>query len=152
MRTILSGLFAGLLFGIGLGLGGMTDPAKVLGFLDFAGAWNPSLIFVMGGGVGVFALLFPLIRKRSGPLFAPSFDLPLGRPIDKRLVLGAATFGVGWGLLGLCPGPAITNAAVAGPQILLFLGAMGAGMAIHAALQKVRAGKAAERELLAPDA
>lgn len=149
MRTILSGLFAGLLFGVGLGLGGMTNPENVLGFLDFAGAWNPSLLFVMGGGVGVFSILFPLIRKRSGPLFAPSFDLPLRRQIDKRLVTGAAIFGVGWGLLGLCPGPAIVNAAAGSPKILLFLAAMGAGMALHSFVEGRRS---KEAQLLAPDA
>jgi uncharacterized membrane protein YedE/YeeE len=148
MRAILSGLVAGLLFGVGLGLGGMTDPRNVLGFLDFAGAWNPSLLFVMGGGVGVFAALFPLIRRRTGPLFAPAFDLPASRRIDGRLLGGSALFGIGWGLLGLCPGPAIVNAAVGGPKVLLFLGAMGAGMGLHAAMQKSRAA----RELLAPDA
>lgn|SRR5690606_29806983 len=149
---VLSGLVAGLLFGLGLGLGGMTDPRNVLGFLDFAGDWNPSLLWVMGGGVGVFAALFPAIRRRSGPLFAPAFDLPAMRRIDRELLAGSAIFGVGWGLLGLCPGPAIVNALVGGWKVLLFLAAMAAGMGFHALWQRRRLGEDAPCERLGPDA
>lgn len=121
-------LLLGLLFGIGLVISGMADPAKVLNFLDLAGTWDPSLAFVMGGAVIVafFGYRFALGRKR--PLLAPDFQLPTRRAIDGRLVAGAAIFGLGWGLGGFCPGPALTSLGLAETGTLVFVPAMFAGM------------------------
>jgi uncharacterized membrane protein YedE/YeeE len=127
---------SGLLFAFGLALGGMTDPAKVRAFLDVFGAWDPSLAFVMGGAVGVYTLVFRFVRPRlSRPVLAPRFELPTRRDLDPRLILGAAVFGVGWGLGGICPGPAVVSFASGGLDILVFLAAMAAGMGI-ASLRK----------------
>ena len=124
---------AGLVFALGLGLSGMTQPAKVIGFLDVAGAWDPSLAFVMGGAVGTYFLLLRLARRRGTAL--PPDDSPAapaaarrGALRDRRLVGGAALFGVGWGLAGLCPGPAVVATVTALPGALLFAAAMVAGM------------------------
>lgn len=105
-----SSLIAGLIFGVGLTISGMTRPDKVLAFLDVTGAWDPSLAFVMGGALVLYALLYPLVRKRAQPIAARSFKIPAHAAIDGRLIAGAALFGVGWGLGGLCPGPALTSA------------------------------------------
>ena len=123
-------LLAGALFGAGLALGGMTDPAKVLGFLDVFGAWNPSLLFVMGGAVGVHFFAYRLIRGRSTPLFAERFVLPDRQNVDRKLVLGAAVFGVGWGLAGYCPGPSLVALPKAAPSVLLFVGSMIVGLVL----------------------
>ena len=124
----------GLLFGWGLLLSGMTDPGKVQGFLDLFGPWDPSLAFVMGGAVTVSAAGYALARRCGHPLFAPRFALPTRRDLDLRLIAGAALFGVGWGLAGLCPGPALV-AMMFGPwEIIVFVGAMAAGMASYHAL------------------
>ena len=131
MRQILAALAAGLLFGIGLTVSQMVNPAKVLNFLDLAGRWDPSLAFVLGGAVMTAALGFRFVRRRTAPLFARAFRWPTARDIDRRLVLGAALFGLGWGLVGLCPGPAITALALAPRDVALFTLAMLAGMAIH---------------------
>ena len=117
-------LLAGLLFALGLGISGMTQPAKVLGFLDVAGRWDPSLAFVMVGAIGVHAALVRLILRRRAPILARSFSLPVRRKVDARLLLGAAVFGVGWGLAGLCPGPAVTVLATGKPIAMAFVGAM----------------------------
>jgi hypothetical protein len=102
------GLIAGLVFGLGLALSGLLDPARVLGFLDIAGHWDPSLAFALGGAVVVSFVGYRLSRRMTRPAFADRFDLPAATRIDRRLVAGAALFGVGWGLGGICPGPAIT--------------------------------------------
>ncbi len=102
-------LISGVLFGLGLTLSGMSDPAKVQGFLNITGNWVPDLIFVMGGAVFVTVLLTPLILKRTAPLMADSFSLPLATALDKRLIAGAILFGIGWGLSGYCPGPAVVS-------------------------------------------
>lgn len=129
MLQILSALAAGLLFGGGLTLSQMVNPAKVLGFLDVTGSWDPSLAFVLAGAVGTAALGFLIVRRhRPAPLFAVAFDSPSGRGIDGRLVIGAALFGIGWGLVGLCPGPALAALAVAPDQVVLFVLAMLSGM------------------------
>lgn len=117
----------GVLFGVGLALAQMIDPNKVLAFLDVAGAWDPSLILVMGGGAGVTALLFPWVTRRAQPRLDNQFYLPTLRSIDTRLVAGAALFGVGWGLAGYCPGPALVALTLGTLEPWLFLVAMLAG-------------------------
>ncbi|RAL23964.1 hypothetical protein DL240_07390 [Lujinxingia litoralis] len=119
---------SGLLFAIGLGVSQMTRPEKVLGFLDVFGNWDPSLAFVMGGAVLVYTISYPLISKRHRPLFAPRFYLPTRKDIDKRLVIGGALFGIGWGLGGFCPGPALTTASSGLTSALIFVPAMLVGI------------------------
>ena len=126
LATVLAAM-AGVLFGLGLAVAGMTDPGKVLAFLDVAGAWDPSLAFVMGGAVGVTLLGFPLVLRRQQPACAQRFHLPTVTAIDRRLVLGAATFGIGWGLTGYCPGPALATVLSANVEVLWFLPALLAG-------------------------
>ncbi len=128
MRQILTALIAGVLFGIGLSVSRMVDPAKVLNFLDLAGAWDPSLAFVLMGATGTAALGYRLVRRRTAPLLAEEFHLPPTRAIDRRLVAGASIFGIGWGLVGLCPGPAIAALALAPADVGLFVLAMLGGM------------------------
>lgn len=130
MRQIIAPLAAGLLFGLGLTLSRMIDPAKVLGFLDIAGHWDPSLALVLVGAAGTAAIGFRLVLGRVAPLFAETFNLPTARGIDHRLVIGAAVFGVGWGLVGLCPGPALTDLGLAFRPVVVFVVAMLAGMAV----------------------
>jgi uncharacterized protein len=124
----------GLIFGLGLLLSGMSNPAKVLNFLDLggiaAGTWDPSLAFVMAGAVAVTFAGFKLILKRSQPLFAPKFHLPTNAEIDRRIILGPAIFGVGWGLAGFCPGPALTALGFGTTAAVLFVAAMFAGMVL----------------------
>ncbi|MFG1422313.1 DUF6691 family protein [Roseixanthobacter liquoris] len=120
---------AGLIFGLGLVVSGMANPAKVLNFLDIAGAWDPSLAFVMGGAVAVTAAGYRWVLAWRKPLFATRFQVPTRRDIDARLLVGAAIFGLGWGLSGLCPGPALTSLGLAAPGVLAFVPAMVAGMA-----------------------
>jgi uncharacterized protein len=131
----LAAFVAGVLFALGLGVSGMTQPAKVLAFLDVGGHWDPSLALVMLGAIGIHAPLVPLILGRRAPLLAPAFSLPPRRDVDGRLLGGAVVFGIGWGLAGLCPGPAITVLASGKPVVLGFVAAMLAGM---------RLGRAAE--------
>ncbi|MBT0669999.1 YeeE/YedE family protein [Novosphingobium profundi] len=128
MRNVI-GLLSGLLFGAGLALSGMMDPARVRGFLDVAGDWDPTLAFVMGGAVVVMALAWTVQRAMHRPLACEEFSLPGTRLIDARLIGGAALFGVGWGLGGLCPGPAIASLAFHPAQAGVFVAAMLTGMA-----------------------
>lgn len=121
----------GFVFALGLGLGGMTQPARVLAFLDAAGAWDPSLAFVMFGAVAVYGVAFPFVVRRGRPVFAASFGVPTRRDLDGRLLAGAALFGVGWGLAGLCPGPALTTLASGEPRAALFVAAMLIGMLLQ---------------------
>ncbi len=134
MSQIFASLIAGLLFGIGLAVSQMVNPAKVLNFLDFTGTWDPSLAFVLAGAVGTAAVGFRLIRRRTAPLFADAFQLPTARHIDWRLVIGSAIFGIGWGLVGFCPGPAVAALAIEQTGVGLFVVAMLAGMAAFRAL------------------
>ena len=120
----------GLLFGWGLLISGMTDPGKVLGFLDLAGAWDPSLAFVMGGGVLVGLVGFTLAKKRTTSFLGSAMHLPTSRDIDRRLVLGSLTFGAGWGLAGFCPGPGIVAMGAGESKAALFVVAMIAGMLV----------------------
>ena len=130
-RRLVPALAAGLLFGAGLTISGMTDPQRVRGFLDLFGRWDPTLAFVMGGAVMVMAVAWRLRSRMGHPLFAEKFALPDRSDLDARLILGSALFGVGWGLAGLCPGPAIASLALAPAAVLPFVVAMLAGMAIH---------------------
>lgn len=129
-------LGAGLLFGLGLIVSGMINPSKVIGFLDLAGDWDPSLIFVMGGGVAVTLCTFWLVLRRERPLFDTQFFLPSKADIDARLIAGAALFGVGWGIAGLCPGPAMTGLATLDPTVVLFVGSMIVGMVLQQLLDE----------------
>lgn len=128
MARLVSALVVGLLFGLGLLVSGMSDPAKVLAFLDVAGRWDPSLAFVMAGAVFVSALGYLLARRRTRPVLAPTLEIPTRRDLDLPLVAGAAIFGIGWGLVGLCPGPALTLLPVVPRQAAIFVAAMLAGM------------------------
>ena len=130
MRTILSSYFIGVIFAIGLGIAGMTQPQKILAFLDIFGNWDPALAFVMAGALVVHLVLFRLIVKRKSPLFAADFQIPSRTDIDKRLFIGAAIFGVGWGLGGYCPAPAITALVGFSDRPLIFVISMIAGMLI----------------------
>ncbi len=136
--TILWVLVAGALFGAGIAISGMANPAKVQNFLDIAGQGDPSLALVMGGGLLVTGLGYPLVFRRGKPLFAGSFALPTRQDVDIRLVLGAMLFGIGWGISGLCPAPALV-ALLSGKQgFFLFAAAMAAGMLIHYLLMERR--------------
>ena len=117
-------LISGTLFGFGLALSGMLSPSKIVGFLDLFGNWDPSLAFVMGGGVLVTLFSFHFLLKRRSPLFAPRFLLPSKQDIDRHLLSGAAVFGVGWALGGFCPGPALSSLAYGNIEVFVFVGAM----------------------------
>ncbi|MAL01593.1 YeeE/YedE family protein [Pusillimonas sp. DMV24BSW_D] len=126
----------GLVFGLGLILSGMSDPSKVLGFLDLTGLWDPSLAFVMGGAILVGLVAFTLARKRTTTFLGGALKLPASTDIDKRLVIGSLTFGVGWGLAGYCPGPALVSLGSGQSKALIFVIAMLAGMAIYEIVQR----------------
>jgi uncharacterized membrane protein YedE/YeeE len=128
MRDIIAGLLTGFLFGLGLCLAGMTNPAIIIGFLDVAGNWNPALVFVMAAGVTVTFLGYRLLVPKSKPLWAPRFSLPTVTAIDAPLLMGAAIFGVGWGLAGYCPGPAVVSLASGRAAVMMFVAAMAVGM------------------------
>lgn len=130
MTRIFIGLLAGLIFGSGLVVSQMVDPRKVLAFLDVAGAWDPSLAFVMGGAVVVTFIGYRIVLGRAQPILATRFALPTRTDIDPQLVTGAAIFGAGWGLGGYCPGPAISAASLGGTPTLVFLVTMAVGMAL----------------------
>jgi len=125
----ITALIAGLVFGLGLVVSQMTNPAKVISFLDVFGDWDPSLALVMGSALIVTAIGYRLVLRRQAPVFADRFQLPTRTDLDARLMIGAALFGIGWGLVGLCPGPAIAGLAIGGVQLLIFLGALAIGMA-----------------------
>jgi hypothetical protein len=133
MRTVIA--FAlGALFGLGLYLGGMTDPGKVVGFLDVFGTWDPSLAFVMGGAVSVGLVAFRIASKKGNRLAGCSIQPPSAQTIDRKLLLGSMIFGLGWGLSGICPGPAVFNLGLFDPQAALFFLGMLSGMAAEWAL------------------
>lgn len=131
MRRILPPLASGTLFGAGLAISGMTDPARVRGFLDVFGNWDPTLVFVMGGAVMVMALAWRIQRGMRRPLFGEKFSLPDRSDLDGRLIGGAVLFGIGWGVAGLCPGPAVASLALSPGSVLPFVGAMLAGMLLQ---------------------
>ncbi len=126
----LSEFFVGLLFGWGLLISGMTDPGKVIGFLDLAGVWDPSLALVMGGAIAVGFFAFGTAKKRTSSFLGGALHLPTSRDIDKRLMLGSLLFGAGWGLAGFCPGPGIVSMAAGQPKAAVFVVAMIAGMLV----------------------
>lgn len=131
VRKLLPPLASGALFGAGLTISGMTDPARVRGFLDVFGRWDPTLVFVIGGAVFVMAIAWRIQARMKAPLFGAKFSLPDRSDFDGRLVAGSALFGIGWGIAGLCPGPAIASIALSPLSVLPFLLAMFAGMAVH---------------------
>jgi uncharacterized protein len=133
---IIATLLCGLVFGAGLLISGMVQPTKVLGFLDIFGAWDPSLAVVMAAALAVSVPGFRLANGRSRPLLATKSLWPTRRDIDRPLIVGAALFGVGWGLVGLCPGPALESLATLSPGIIVFVAAMAGGMALHGFWQK----------------
>lgn len=130
MKSVLSALVIGLLFGSGIALSGMANPAKVLNFFDFAGTWDPSLAFVMGGALVVTAIGYALVLKRPAPVFESKFHLPNRRDLDLPLIAGSAIFGVGWGITGFCPGGAIPALGLGEGDAWLFVGSMIAGIAV----------------------
>lgn len=128
MITNIAALLSGLVFGLGLILSGMGDPAKVQNFLDFFGQWDPSLALVMGGAIAVGLIAFRWAKRRKTALLGDAMQLPASTAIDRQLLTGSALFGIGWGLAGFCPGPAIMNLSTLTPQVWLFVAAMLAGM------------------------
>lgn len=139
MKFNMASFGAGLLFGIGLLLSGMANPEKVLGFLDLAGQWDPSLALVMGGAILVGVFAFTVAKKRTLSLLGFEMRLPDSRKIDKRLIIGSAMFGAGWGLAGFCPGPGLVALGAGESGALVFVAAMVAGMAIFEMIEKTRA-------------
>lgn len=136
MRSMLIALGCGLVFALGLGLSGMVDPNRVLGFLDLTGDWQPNLMLVLGGAVVVYGLGARKVLAWPRPWDGLRFQVPTRRSLDRRLLIGAALFGVGWGLTGLCPGPALVDLAGGGADIWLFVIAMLGGMALFSVFNR----------------
>jgi uncharacterized membrane protein YedE/YeeE len=135
MRLTLTSLLAGLVFGLGLIVSGMANPAKVLGFLDLAGAWDPSLALVMAGAIAVGSIAFAAAGRRTRSLIGAEMKLPSARHIDRRLVVGSTLFGIGWGLAGFCPGPALVALGRGEIKALVFVAAMLVGMGVFECLE-----------------
>jgi uncharacterized membrane protein YedE/YeeE len=131
-------LLAGVVFGLGLIVSGMADPAKVLGFLDLFGAWDPSLAFVMAGAIAVGVVAFAVARRRTVSLLGLQMKLPTARDLDRRLVVGSAMFGAGWGIAGICPGPALVGLGMLEPGAVIFVVAMLGGMVLFEVLEAFR--------------
>ena len=140
--TVFTSLLSGLVFGLGLIVAGMANPAKVLAFLDLAGAWDPSLAFVMGGAIGVGFVAFLVARQRTVTFLGEEMKLPTARHIDRRLVFGSVAFGIGWGIAGFCPGPALVALGMGEGKALVFVASMLAGMGIFELIERRRAGSA----------
>lgn len=136
MKLIFAGL-TGLVFGIGIALSGMMNPAKVLNFFDVSGTWDPSLAFVMGGALIVTAVGYRLVWRRAQPLFGGTFQIPSNTQIDRKLIGGSALFGIGWGIAGFCPGAAIPALGTGRWEVVLFIGAVVAGFALRRVLARV---------------
>lgn len=134
--SLLTSLLAGLIFGLGLVISGMTNPAKVLGFLDLFGQWDPALAFVMAGALMVGSVAFRIAGKRTRTILGAPISLPTARNIDRRLVVGSLAFGIGWGLAGYCPGPVITSLATGGGKPWIFFVAMLTGMAMFEIVER----------------
>lgn len=139
MRNYFPGLIVGVIFGAGLALSDMVNPARVQAFLDVAGAWDPTLMFVMGAALVPSAIAYLIRRRLTRPLLGERFSIPESRSLDRKLLVGAGMFGVGWGLAGFCPGPAVAGLVLGAWQPWLFVGAMLAGMMLHHALTGTRA-------------
>ena len=137
VSTAIASFICGLIFGCGLLISGMTDPVKVLGFLDVLGRWDPTLAFVMLGALAVSSAGFAVAKRRGAPVLASQCLWPARRSIDASLVAGAILFGIGWGLVGLCPGPAIENLATLSPRVVLFVATMMLGMMLQKAWQRL---------------
>jgi len=137
MRLIICYLI-GLVFGVGISVSGMANPAKVLNFFDITGTWDPSLAFVMGGALGVTALGYRIILRRPAPVFAGRFQLPTRRDIDVPLVAGSAVFGIGWGIAGFCPGGALPALGTGRPEVFVFTAALLAGIILAKRIQAAR--------------
>lgn len=135
---LLTSLLAGLVFGLGLIVSGMANPAKVLGFLDVTGAWDPSLALVMAGAIGVGFFAFLLARKRTRSFFGAQMKLPTVRTIDRRLAVGSTLFGIGWGIAGFCPGPSLVALGMGEVKAAVFVAAMLAGMGLYEVFEKRR--------------
>lgn len=132
----INAFFVGLLFGLGLIISGMTDPSKVIGFLDLAGAWDPSLAFVMGGAILIGAGAFTIAKKRQRSLLGAPMQLSSATGLDKDLLIGSLVFGIGWGISGFCPGPAVVSAAAGQPKAWIFVASMLAGMALYSMIEQ----------------
>ena len=152
MKALLSSFAAGLLFAIGLGVSGMTQADKVIGFLDLVDGWDPSLAFVMGGAIGVHLIFYRLVLKLESPVFGAHFGIPSRTDIDGRLVGGAALFGIGWALGGYCPGPGLVSAATGASNALVFVATLTAGMLLFHLVDEAWKGYRAEAEKLAAEA
>ena len=139
MRNAFPGLLVGVIFGVGLALSDMINPARVLAFLDVAGAWDPTLLFVMGAALVPSAIAYLIRRRMTQPLMSERFAIPEGRELDRPLLIGAALFGIGWGLVGFCPGPAIAGLVLGAWQPWVFVAAMLAGMLLHRIFTQTRA-------------
>jgi uncharacterized membrane protein YedE/YeeE len=136
--AVLTALLAGLLFGLGLMVSGMANPAKVLGFLDLAGRWDPSLTFVMAGAIAIGSLAFFAAKRRKNSLLGLPMQFPTSTSISARLIVGSAAFGVGWGLAGFCPGPALVALGAGYPKAVGFVAAMVAGMAVFELIERAK--------------
>ena len=138
LAPLFASLLAGLVFGLGLIVSGMADPAKVMGFLDLGGAWDPSLAFVMAGAIGVGALAFATARKRTVSFLGSAMKLPMSSDIDGQLVIGSVVFGIGWGIAGFCPGPGLVALGMGEIKALVFVVAMMLGMSVFELLERRR--------------
>ena len=143
--AVFTSLLAGLVFGLGLILSGMANPAKVLGFLDLAGPWDPSLAFVMAGAIAVGVVAFAVARRRTRSFLGAEMKLPTGRTIDRRLVLGSLAFGVGWGIAGFCPGQALVALGMGQAKAVVFVAAMIGGMGLFELRERAKAAPPAAR-------
>lgn len=146
-KQILTAFAAGLLFGVGLCVGGMTNPRKVIGFLDFGGAWDPSLAFVMVGAIAVHYFAYRWVRGSAAPLFADGYAIPRLRQIDVKLVTGSALFGAGWGLGGYCPGPGLVSLGGGRGDALVFVAAMAVGWLLTAKCESWKAAINADQSM-----
>ncbi|MEP9373817.1 DUF6691 family protein [Mesorhizobium sp. KR1-2] len=145
MPRILSALISGLIFGAGIAISGMINPAKVLNFFDIAGSWDPSLAFVMGGALAVTAVGYFLVLKRAAPVFEPKFYLPTRKDLDLPLLAGSATFGIGWGIAGFCPGGAVPAIGLMKAEAFIFVAAMVGGIALARLIRRATSAKTASK-------
>lgn len=131
MKQSMIALIAGIIFGLGLSISQMTDSARVLGFLNITGVWDPTLMFVLGGAVGVTVIAFRFILRRPQPFIAPKFQLPTNNSLDRQLLIGSGLFGIGWGIAGYCPGPGVTSLVQGSGNSFLFMFALIGGILAH---------------------